>query len=290
MAQISLSPVFVRAYEKLIRLKAQQGISRLRPYVAERHEPGQYKLWDRLSAGSFQQKTTQSQATPGNNSGTLTRRRSTVATYDAGDVLENEDIVQVISNVESSMVESMGKAMKRAVDDLIIASATAAAADESGSTTSFPAGQTIGTGAEVMSFDIVTNATEIFLGNDIDPDTPKTMFVGQKQMRKLLQLTEATSDDYANVKALAGNGYIESWMGYRWVVSTRLTKPTPGTDIRCFACTDRALGLHVAKDIWSEIARDPSISFAWRIYNALTMGCVRVEDEHIVQLYLADSL
>ena len=141
-----------------------------------------------------------------------------------------------------------------------------------------------------MSFDVVTNVTEIFLGNDIDPNVPKTFFVGPKQMRKLLQLTEATSDDYANVKALAGNGYIESWMGYRWVVHTALTTPTPGTDIRCFAMTDRALGLHVAKDIWSEIARDPSISFAWRIYNALTMGAVRVEDEHIVQCYLADSL
>ena len=77
MAQIDVSPVFVSAYERLVRLLAQQGISRVRPYVQERHEPAQYKLWDRLSSGTYQQKTTQSQATPSGNAGTLSRRRST---------------------------------------------------------------------------------------------------------------------------------------------------------------------------------------------------------------------
>jgi hypothetical protein len=79
-------------------------------------------------------------------------------------------------------------------------------------------------------------------------------------------------------------------MGYTWVVSTLLTKPTPGTDIRLFAFTKKALGLHVAKDIWTRVAEDPSISFAWRIYSALSMAAMRVEDEQIVQCYIADTL
>jgi hypothetical protein len=105
-------------------------------------------------------------------------------------------------------------------------------------------------------------------------------------MRTLLQIAEATNNDYA-YKALL-EGYVKSWMGFEWIVSTRLLVPLAGQRT-CFAMTKRALGLQVNRDISSRIAEDPSISFAWRIYTFATYGAVRVEDEHIVQVQLADA-
>ena len=103
------------------------------------------------------------------------------------------------------------------------------------------------------------------------------------------QLTEVTSVDYQAVKALAGNGRVPRWMGFDWIMSNRLL--VPGTDqLDCLAFTRRALGLQVNKDITARIAEDPSLSFAWRIYCFLVMGCVRVEDREIVRFKAADTL
>ena len=286
----TISNAHIRTYESNVRFLAQQLIARLRPFVMEVNRQSENHNWDRLSAGTAAQKTTAAQATPNNQGGAWTRRMSTVTTWNTGDSVEPEDIVQMLIDPNSSIAYSQAAAMKRTIDSLLIAAATGNAVDGTGGTIAFPAGQTIGTGAEKFSFDVVIAVTEKFLNNNIDPTVRKCAAIGPTQMRKLLQLTEATSDDYVNAKALANTGYVENWMGYDWVVSTLLTKPTPGTDIRCLFFTQRALGLHVAKDIWTRVAEDPSISFAWRIYSALTMGAMRVEDEQIVQCYLADSL
>ena len=111
-----------------------------------------------------------------------------------------------------------------------------------------------------------------------------------------MQLTEQTSSDYVGVNAmgalreLSSTGIVPMWMGFTWVMSTRLLEPTPGTDIQCLFFTKRALGLHTPKDISARIAEDPSNSFAWRIYVNLVAGCVRVENKHIVQGFFADTV
>jgi len=113
-----------------------------------------------------------------------------------------------------------------------------------------------------------------------------------------MQLVEVTSGDFQNTRALA-TGYMPNWMGFDWVVSTRLNAPdeaAPPTwapsagQIYCLAMTKKALGLHVAKDISAKVAERPDMSFAWQLYCELHMDCVRVEDEHIVRLHLKDSL
>ena len=127
------------------------------------------------------------------------------------------------------------------------------------------------------------------MDNDIDPDIEKVMVISPAQARKLLQLTEATSGDYNAVRPLTSKGYIESWMGYTWIVSTRLNSPAAG-EVHCLCMTRKALGLQVNRDVNAEVAKDPTISFAWRIYCAATFGAVRVEDEHIVRIQLSETI
>ena len=61
-------------------------------------------------------------------------------------------------------------------------------------------------------------------------------------------------------------------------------------EISCLAFTKRALGFQVNRDITAKVAEDPSLSFAWRIYAAMTMGAVRTEDEHIVHLKVKNAI
>lgn len=287
--------VFVSTYESILRHLAQQMPSRLRDKVTERGVDSEEHNWERLGTAEAQVKATRLQATPVQD-WPWSRRVSVPVTYDTGDSTEQEDIVQMIIDPNSNLAQSQGYAMRRAYDDEIIAAATGTALDGLGVANPFPDAQKVfGVTVDVydtpLNFDLITQVTERFLDNDIDPDEPKCFVIGPVQARKLLQLTEATSADYNVLRPLQSRGYVENWMGYQWIVSTRLNHPTaPGTDIDCFAMTKKALGLQVNRDITSRIAEDPSISFAWRIYSFMTIGCVRVEDEHIVQVQLQDTI
>ena len=285
---INISNVYIQTFENNVRHLAQQGESRARIAVTERSKQSEKHNWERMGANSASLKTGPRQATPENDSD-WSRRVSVAATYDIGDTSEQEDPVQMLVDPNSNITYSISMAMKRQIDDVIFASATGDALDGAGAPVVFPVGQVVGDGTGVFTFDGVTEVYEKFMLNDIDPMEQKFMFVGPTQLRKMQQLTEYTSSDYVNIKALADYGYVKAWMGFTWIVSTRLLAPGAG-EISCLAMTKRALGLQMNRDITTRVAEDPSISFAWRIYAYMTLGAVRVEDEHIVHWHLLDSL
>jgi alkylated DNA nucleotide flippase Atl1 len=284
----TIPQVYVNTYESTVRHLAQQGITRLRPWVMERSVQSEAHNWERIAATAATQKTARKVATPDDET-EWSRRVSVPQTWHTGDVTEQEDIVQMIIDPNSNYARAQGMAMRRAHDDAIIAAATGTALDGDGATNALPAGQVVGDNTGQISYDMVTEVTEKFMANDIDPDEEKVFVIGPKQARKLLQLTEATSGDYNALKPLTSKGYIESWMGYSWVVSTRLLAPA-ADQLTCFAMTRKALGLQMNKDISAKIEMDPSISFAWRIYCHSTFGAIRVEDEHIVGVEVADTV
>ena len=52
--------------------------------------------------------------------------------------------------------------------------------------------------------------------------------------------------------------------------------------------TKWALGMQINEDIQTEIAKDPSASFDWRIYTHWTGGAVRAEDQQIVRVKVSE--
>lgn len=290
----SVDAVFVETYERTVRHLAQQGITRLRPWVVERAVHSEGHNWERLGAREAIAKTTRLQDTPSQDY-PWSRRKSTPVTFNTGDDTEHEDIVQMLVDPNSNIAIAQGKAMRRAHDNEIIAAAVGDSRDGEGNDIPIPVGQTIGVqGTPVpMTFDLVTEVSERFMDNDIDPDEEKVFVISPRQCRKLLQLTEATSGDYNAMRPLTSKGYVESWMGYSWLVSTLLPDSSAGQDDSenyIFAMTRRALGLQMNKDIWVRIAEDPSASFAWRIYCASTYGAIRVEDEQLVRINCSTTI
>lgn len=287
----TIDNAYVSTFESNVRHLAQQGISRLRPWVMEKSKQSEAHNWDRVAATAATQKTTRKTPTPDDETA-FSRRQSVPVTYHTGDVCEQEDPIQMIIEPKSAYSMAQGKAMRRANDDEIITAAVGDSRDGDGVAVNFDdTNQEVGDGSTAITYDLITEVSEIFMSNDIDPDEEKVMVISPEQARKLLQITEATSGDYVFVKPLATQGYVKSWMGYTWIVSTRLLSPTgDGSDVYCFAMTRSAMGMQINKDIWSRIAEDPSISFATRIYTASTYGAIRVEDEQLVRLNLSTTI
>lgn len=288
---VTISNAYIQTFERTVRQLAQQAVARVRPYVTERSEGSQKHNWDRLGKGAAVQKVATLVATPAQQLA-WSRRVSIAQTWHAGEAVEQEDIVQMLIDPSSAVAENLAMSMRRAADDIIITAATGNATDGAGGAVAFPAGQLIGDGTAPISFDMVTAVQELFMQNDITPDIEKVFVVGPTQVRKLLQLTEQTSADYVTREALqrlSSTGIVPNWMGFTWVMSTRLLIPAGG-QLSCLAFTKRAMGLHVPRDITVRVQEDPSVSFAWRLYAYMTMGATRVEDEHIVHVKVKNSL
>lgn len=284
---ISIDNVYIQTFERNLRHLAQQSDTRLRRFITEVSGGGEKHNFERLGQAEATQKTSARTPTPTSDLA-WSRRVSLAATHHVGETVEQEDIVQMLVDPNSNVTSALAMAMKRKVDDIIIGAATGAALQGDGTTVAFPADQSIGNGTGVISLDTVYETQEKFMKNDIDPDESMVMVIGPTQQRKLLSFMEVTSGDYQNAKALA-TGVLPNWMGFTWIVSNRLLAPTAG-QIDCLAFTKKALGMQVNRDITAKVSEDPTLSFAWRLYAFMTMGAVRVEDEHIVRIRLKDSL
>ena len=284
---ITIDKVYIQTFERNVRHLAQQADTRLRRFVTEKATDGQKHNWERLGSGEASLKAAARVATPTSDL-PWSRRVSLAQTYHMGETVEQEDVVQMLIDPNSNVSAAIANGMKRKIDDILIAAATGTALNGDGTTSTFPAGQVVGDGTGVISIDNILEVQEKFYKNDIDPDESKVMVISPTVQRKLMSLMEVTSGDYQNSKALA-TGMLPNWMGFDWVVSNRLLVPVAG-QISCLAFTKRALGFQVNRDITAKVAEDPSLSFAWRIYAAMTMGAVRTEDEHIVHLRVKNAI
>jgi len=284
---ITIQNVYIQTFERNVRHLAQQMDARLRMCVTEKGTNGERHNWERLGPGQASEKTSARVATPTSDL-PWSRRVSLAKTYHIGETTEQEDLVQMLVDPNSNITKNLAMAMKRQWDDVIIEAATADALTGDGTSIALPAAQTVGDGTGVMSLDIILQVQEKFYQNDIEHDVPKCFVIGPTQQRKLMQLLEVTSGDFQEKKALA-SGMLPNFMGFTWIVSTRLLAPAVG-EIDCLAFSQQAIGLQVNRDITARVQEDPSLSFAWRLYCYMTIGAVRVEDEHMVRVHLKDAI
>lgn len=291
---ISIPAAYIDTFESRVRQLAQQKTSRLRNAVTEVYRASESHMWDRLAASNYRTKTARAVSPAGGDgSGAVdttdgldwSRRNTLIQTFDTGEIVGREEIVQMLIDPKSAVTENLAMNMHRAVDDVIIDNFFADALTDGGVAAAFPAGQAVGTTGVAISIDTLLETKEVFATNDVDPDEPITLVIGPKQQRTLMQLLEVTSGDYQNSKALA-TGFLPNFLGFDIVVSNRLTVAV--ADLECAAFTKRAMGLHVASDISANVAERPDMSFDWQLYCSMQMDAVRVEDEHIVKVLVAN--
>lgn len=295
---ISIDNAYVEAFERNVRLVAQQGESKLRGFVAEVQNSSESHNWDRLGSAVARAKTAARMVSPGggNGSGAVnstdqlawTRRKTLAATYDAGEVIEIEDPCQMLADPNAPITMTLGNALKRKVDDVIIAAAGGAALDGDGNSVAYLSTQTIGTSATIITMDTLLEVNQTFLEADVDPDEEKVLVISPVQYRTLMNIEKLTSSDYMSLKALS-SGYLPNFLGFNHVVlSNRLNVPASG-QIECLAFTRDAIGLHIAKDITARVSERPDMSFAWQFYVTMTLGAVRVEDERVIKILLKNA-
>jgi len=178
--------------------------------------------------------------------------------------------------------------MNRAMDDVIITAMNASASTgvAGADSTALPSSQKTATSDQSDGLTIakLLSAKKILDNNDIDPSRKRYIVCGPQQIADLLGTTQITSSDFNTVKALA-QGDISTYLGFEFIMSTRLNKDaTNTTDRLIFAYTEDAIKLAIGSDIKANISERADKSYSTQVYYAMSLGAVRMEEKAVVQI------
>jgi len=291
-----ITTAFVQQYSANLQHLSQQKGSRLRGAVRVEAVRGKQAFFDQIGSQSASVRTTRAADTLLNDT-PHARRMVTLADYEVADLIDDQDKLRMIVDPTSSYAQAQAFAIGRSMDDVIITAATgdAKTGETGGTTTSLPSTQKVlvtdratGSGSTGLNIEKLRKAKFILDNNSVDPSIPRVIVVGPKQIQDLLAFTEVTSSDFSTVKALA-QGQLDSFLGFQFIVSTRLALDS-SSDVRtCFAYAVDGLTLAVAKDLTVRIDERPDKGYATQVYACMSIGSTRMEEEKVVEIPCDES-
>ena len=94
---------------------------------------------------------------------------------------------------------------------------------------------------------------------------------------------KATSSDYSTLRAIQNGQFAgNSWMGFQWIMSTRLTVASSIRECFAFQKYGICAGLPTLPFVRTDERAD--VSYAWQVYYELNIGTTRLEEDRVVQV------
>lgn len=284
---IQITTSFVEQYSSNVTMLSQQMGSKLRGSVDVENINGKNAFFDQVGVTAAQIRTSRHGDTPQIDT-PHSRRRLSLADYEWADLVDDVDKVRMLVDPTSSYAKAAAAAMNRSIDDVIITAMNASASTgvAGGTSTDLPSTQKTATSDQSDGLTIakLLSAKKIMDDNDVDPSLKRFIVCGPQQISDLLGTTSVTSADFNTVRALS-TGEVNSFLGFEFIMSTRLNKDaTNTTDRLVFAYTEDAIKLGMGKDISAKISERADKSYSTQVYYCMSLGAVRMEEKKVVQI------
>ena len=199
--------------------------------------------------------------------------------------IHDEPQMNGIISAGSHIVRAHSMAAARQIDDWIIAAAIGNATPASGSAAGLPSANkttvVISTATVKMNSEWFAGILQKFAGDNATG--PKVLVVPPEVIKHMYGIDEYKNNDYTvnNLNALMGDGILPNWMGFHWIVSTRLATTNSNKNIEAFAFQPGSIGLKMNKRLESMIQLRPDL---WNLtqFSCQMMGdAVRIEDNRV---------
>ena len=282
-----VTTAFVQQYSNNVQMLSQQMGSRLREAVDVESITGKNAYFDQVGSVTAQVRTSRHSSTPQIDT-PHSRRRVSLADYEWADLIDDADKVRMLIDPTSSYAKAAAAAMGRAMDDVIITAlgGTAYSGETGGTSVALPSTQKFATSNQSDGLTVakLLDAKKKMDLADVDPSIPRYIVCGATQISDLLNTTEVKSSDFNTVKALA-QGQIDSYLGFKFIMSNRLSFDASNTDDRLvFAFTKDAIKLAIGKDVTARIDERADKSYSTQVYYCMSIGATRMEEEKVVQI------
>jgi len=217
--------LYAQAYGRNIMQLAQQKYSKLLGSIfVKPNVRGKTFFQDQIGEWQMETKGGRNVQTP-NNDPNLARRMGVMVDYHDARLLDRGDELKYISDPRSAYTIAAARSLGRKIDDVIIAAAVATdtKTGETGTGTA-PTVATVTITAGSLTLAEVARLKKQLDDNDVEEEE-RYLVIDTEAMSTALQQTQMSSADYNTVKALV-RGEINSFMGFKWIWSTRLSQQT----------------------------------------------------------------
>ncbi|RTK93051.1 hypothetical protein EKI60_06455 [Candidatus Saccharibacteria bacterium] len=277
--------IYAQAYGQNIMQLAQQKYSKLASTVYMKpNVRGKTFFQDQIGQWNMEVKGSRNTQTP-NNDPVLGRRMGIMVDYHDARLLDRGDELKAISDPRSAYTIAAAQSLGRKMDDVIIAAAIGTAYSGETGSTSVTNGNLKLVTASVLTLAEVIAIKQALDEQDVEMDD-RYFVTSPASLDSLLNVSQATSTDYAAVKALV-RGEIDSWMGFKWIMSTRIAAATAVNGSTCQGIAYQKYGICAAMAAEPMVRTDEraDLSYSWQVYYELNIGAVRLEEDRVVSIY-----
>lgn len=267
--------IYAQAFSTNIMQLAQQKYSKLMPAVYVRPDvTGKVFFQDQIGKWGMEVKGSRNTQTP-NNDPVLGRRMGVMVDYHDARLLDRGDELKTISDPRSSYTIAAAQSIARQLDTNILnAMAGTAYYGETGASSLTNSNIVLVTAASPTVARVIAVKKAL---DDKDVENEDRYFVTNTTfLNNLLGVSQATSSDYASVKALI-RGEIDTWMGFKWIMTTLMPSANVG-----FAFQKYGIVAAMASEPFVKTDQRADLSYSWQIYYEVNMGVVRLEEDRVV--------
>lgn len=277
--------IYAQAYSQNIMQLAQQKYSKLINTVyIKPNVRGKTYFQDQIGQWQMEVKGSRNTQTP-NNDPTLARRMGIMIDYHDNRLLDRGDELKSISDPRSAYTIAAAQSLGRRLDDSVIAAAIGNSfSGETGSTTVTNGNVKLVTASALTLAEVIAVKQAM---DEADVELEDRVFVTDPaSLDSLLSVDQATSADYNTVKALV-RGEIDTWLGFKWIMSTRITAATAVLGSTVEGIAYQKYGICAALGAAPMVRTDErtDLSYSWQVYYELNIGTVRLEEDRVVYLY-----
>jgi len=271
--------IYAQAYSQNIMQLAQQKYSKLANTVyVKPNVRGKTFFQDQIGQWSMEVKGSRNTQTP-NNDPTLGRRMGIMVDYHDNRLLDRGDELKSISDPRSAYTIAAAQSLGRKIDEVIITAAIGTAyAGETGSTSVVTTTTVLLTAASMTLARIVA-VKQALDAADVEMED-RYFVITPAALDNLLNQTAATSSDFNSVKALI-RGEINTWMGFNWIMSTRLAAISSSTLVG-IAYQKNGICMAMAEQPLVRTDERSDLSYSWQVYYELNIGATRLEESRVV--------
>ena len=284
---MAVDTALVNQYSDNIKLLTQQLELKVAPTVYQKPDcSGENSFQDQLASEDAQEKLARNEEVV-NTDPNYDRRLIVPRYFYKAPLVDNMDKVMMAKDPTNQIVKNNAGALARAKDEVVCNAffATAYSGKAGGTGNTLTGDQVIAAGAVGLNMTKVRSAKKVLDKNEVEMDN-RYFAITAAQVEDLLALTEVTSSDYAQVKALV-DGQPGTLCGFKFVQSERL--PISTTTRQCAAYHKNGMVLGIWIDLKASIDILPGKHFSAQIYAGQSYGATRLEEELVVEVDCTES-
>ncbi len=271
---VGISNAFVQLFDAEVK-QAYQSSRALAGLTRERaNVEGNQVKFPKIGKGTATVRVPQTDVTPLNV--TYSQVTATMSDYIAAEYSDIFSQQKVNFDERRELVQVVGNAIGRRMDQLVIDALNASA-------TTLTVATTIGGAGTNMNIEKLIEAKKLLDANNV-PSEGRCMIIHANNLAGMLGETEITSSDFATVKALV-SGEVDTFMGFKFVTLGDRDEgglPIPSTRT-CFAFHKDAMGMGIGMNQKSEINYVPEKT-SFLVSSMFSAGAVAIDDEGIVKI------